>query len=63
MDRMTTLLVVTVMMVMMTEAEHGFLKEAGEAQSRTFPALLPHQVNRALAKDCLNGFYGYANDH
>ena len=62
MDRMLTLLVVTVMVVV-AEAEHGFLEEAGEAQSRTFPALLPHQVNQGLAKDYLNGFYGYANDH
>ena len=58
MDRMTTLLVVTVMVVV-GEAEHGFLGEAGEAQSRTFPALLPHQVSWDLAKDYLNG---YADD-
>ena len=56
MDRMTTLLVVTVMLVVVAEAENGFLGEAGEAQSRTFPALLPHQVNQELAKDYLNGY-------
>ena len=44
MERMTTLLVVTVMPMVASEAEHGFLGEAGEIQSRTFPALLPHQV-------------------
>ena len=43
MERMTTLLVVTVV-PMVAEAEHGFLGEAGEIQSRTFPSLLPHQV-------------------
>ena len=62
MDRMTTLLVVTVM-VAVGEAEHGFLGEAGEAQSRTFPALLPHQVNwdydQNLKQDYL---FGYADD-
>ena len=45
MEKVTTLLVVTVM-PMVSRAEHGFLGEGGElAQSRTFPSLLPHQVN------------------
>ena len=39
--------VVISLLLLVVEAEHGFLGEAGEAQSRTFPALLlPHQVAR-----------------
>ena len=39
--------VVSSLVLLVVEAEHGFLGEAGEAQSRTFPALLlPHQVTR-----------------
>ena len=55
MERMRTLLVVTVI-PMVAEAEHGFLGEAGEIQSRTFPALLlPHQVNHNFDQDYLPG--------
>ena len=40
--------VVISLVLLVVEADHGFLGEAGEAQSRTFPALLlPHQVARA----------------
>ena len=47
MERIMTILLVVTVIPMVAEAEHGFLGEAGElAQSRTFPALLPHQVKQ-----------------
>ena len=61
MERMRTLLVVTVIPMVAMEAEHGFLGEAGEIQSRTFPALLlPHQVNHNYDRDYLSG--GFDDD-